>query len=105
MDLLDAIKESRNKKANFKQTFDIIINLRNVDLKRPENRIKLDVNLPKGLGKPIKSVIIADILLPYTKDLENVIVIKRGDLENYDKKKTKHLNPQHIKNSLSLRRK
>lgn len=91
MNLKDAIKEARNTKRNFKQTFDIIISLRNIDLKRPENRIKIDVNLPKGTGKPVKSAIVADVLLPYAKDIENLIVISKDDLERINKKQIKKI--------------
>jgi len=91
MDLKEAIKGARNSKRNFKQTFDIIISLKNIDLKRPENRIKLDVSLPKGTGKPVKSALIVDALLPLTKELENVIVITKDDLEKLNKKQVKKI--------------
>lgn len=91
MNLKDAIKEARNTKRNFKQTFDLIISLRNIDLKRPENRIKLDVNLPKGTGKPVKSAIVADILLPYAKEIDNAIIISKDDLEKINKKQIKKI--------------
>ncbi|MBU3904723.1 MAG: 50S ribosomal protein L1 [Nanoarchaeota archaeon] len=91
MNLKEAIKEARNTERKFKQTFDIIINLKNIDLKRPENRIKTDVNLPKGLGKPSKIGLIVDALASETVGLENVIVIKRDELIKLDKKKIKKL--------------
>ncbi len=89
MNLKDAIKEARNTKRNFKQTFDLIMILKNLDLKKPENRIKTEVNLPKGIGKPAKIAIIADALIPHTKDLENVIIIKKDDLPKMNKKQVK----------------
>ncbi len=91
MNLKEAIKESRNTERKFKQTFDIIINLKNLDLKRPENRIKTDVNLPKGLGKPVKIGLIVDQLASLTTGLENVIIIKRDGIEKLDKKKIKKI--------------
>lgn len=91
MNLKDAIKESRNSERKFKQTFDIIINLKNIDLKRPENRIKTDILLPKGLGKPVKTGLILDALASQAKDLENVIIITREELPNLDKKKVKKI--------------
>lgn len=91
MDLKEAIKGARNSKRNFKQTFDIIISLKNIDLKRPENRIKLDVGLPKGTGKPVKSALIVDALLPLTKELENSVVITKDDLEKLNKKQVKKI--------------
>ena len=94
MNLKDAIKEARNKKANFKQTFDLIINLKNLDLKRPENRIKTEINLPKPLGKPRKIAIIADVLIPQTKGLENIILIKKDELPKMNKKQVKNIASQ-----------
>lgn len=46
--ILNAIKELRekSKKRNFPQTFDLIVNLKEFDLKKPENKINEDVFLP-----------------------------------------------------------
>ncbi len=91
MNLNEAIKQARNTQRNFKQTFDLIINLKNVDLKKPDNRIKADINLPKGIGKVKKAAIIADVLIPHAKNLDNVILIKREDLEKMNKKLAKKI--------------
>lgn len=47
-----AIEES--KPRNFTQSIDVIINLKDVDLKNPDNRIKKEVVLPNGRGKEVK---------------------------------------------------
>ncbi len=60
--VLEAVREARerSKKRNFTQSFELIINLRDVDLRRPENRINERVELPKGLGsKPQKVCVFA----------------------------------------------
>jgi len=88
---IEQIKQARNSTRKFRQTFDLIISLKNMDLKKPENRIKTEILLPKGLGRLVKTCIVADALLPHTKDLENVIVIKREDLERMTKKEAKKL--------------
>jgi large subunit ribosomal protein L1 len=51
-----AIQEAVNnaKERRFVETVDMAVNLRNVDMKRPENRIDAIVTLPHGLGKPRK---------------------------------------------------
>jgi len=56
--ILEAVREARerSKKRNFTQSFELIINLRDVDLKRPENRINERVELPKGLGSKSQKV-------------------------------------------------
>ncbi len=41
-------------KRKFKQTYEFIINLRNLDLKKPEDQIELWVKLPHDKGKPTK---------------------------------------------------
>ncbi len=41
-------------KRKFKQTYDFIINLRHLDLKKPEEQVELWVKLPFDKGKPIK---------------------------------------------------
>lgn len=54
--LVDAISDAINnsKPRKFVETVEMAVNLRNVDLKRPENRIDTIVALPHGLGKPRK---------------------------------------------------
>lgn len=86
--IIEAIKNAReSKKRNFKQTFDLAINLRNIDLKKPENRIKTDIILPNGFGKDLKIGVIADTLIPQTKDLNNIILIKKDQIEDLRKNK------------------
>jgi large subunit ribosomal protein L1 len=50
--ILGAITKSRDasKKRRFEQTFELAINFRELDMKRPENRINLRVQLPNGIG-------------------------------------------------------
>jgi len=50
--IMSAITEARGKspKRNFEQTFEMAINLRELDMKRPENRVNLRVQLPNGIG-------------------------------------------------------
>lgn len=54
--ILDALIEVRAKKGerNFKQSVDLVVNLRDIDLKRPENRVNLNVNLPNTVAKSQK---------------------------------------------------
>ncbi len=50
---LDTLKEEA-KKRNFSQTIDLIINLKDLDLKKPEHHVDVFVRLPKGRGKKVK---------------------------------------------------
>ena len=54
--VLKALKELREsqKKRNFSQGVDLIINLKNLDLKKPENHIELYIPLAHGKGKKNK---------------------------------------------------
>lgn len=86
--VIEAIKKARgDKKRNFKQSFDLAINLKNIDLKKPDNKIKTEVKLPHGIGKETNIGVIVDSLFAQTKDLPNVIVIRKENLENFGKNK------------------
>ncbi|MDV3104168.1 50S ribosomal protein L1 [Thermococcus waiotapuensis] len=60
--LVEAVKEAkaRAKPRNFTQTVEMAVNLKDIDLKKPENRFKLEVVLPHGRGKEQKIAVIAD---------------------------------------------
>ena len=51
-----------SKKRNFSQTFDIIVSLKELDLKKPESKINEDVFIPHGKGKESKVVVFSDTL-------------------------------------------
>ncbi|MFH1637372.1 MAG: 50S ribosomal protein L1 [Candidatus Woesearchaeota archaeon] len=55
-EFLNAIKKLRTdaKKRKFNQTFDFIVNLKNLDLKKPDNKVDLFLVLPHGIGKKRK---------------------------------------------------
>ncbi|RLI37786.1 50S ribosomal protein L1 [Candidatus Bathyarchaeota archaeon] len=57
----DAIRELREKtkKRNFNQSVELIINLRDVDMKRPEERIQELIELPHPIGKEVKVCVFA----------------------------------------------
>ena len=46
------------KKRNFVETVELAINLKDVDLSIPKNRIQEDIILPNGRGKPIRVCVI-----------------------------------------------
>jgi len=86
--IIEAIKKARDiKKRNFKQSFDFAINLKNIDLRKPENKIKTEIRLPNGTGKETKIGVIVDALFSQTKDIENVLVINKAQLEGFGRNK------------------
>jgi large subunit ribosomal protein L1 len=84
-EILEAIKKARevSKKRNFEQTFDLIVNLRALDTRKPENRINDIVELPYGIGKEIKVVVFSDEI----KELEGAEVINSKEIEEIAKNK------------------
>src|SRR3989339_1098922 len=61
MKLDEALKKIREgEKRKFSQTVDLIVNIRNIDLKNPANKFSKDILLPHGRGKEISVCIISD---------------------------------------------
>lgn len=60
--VLKALKQMReaSEKRKFTQSVDLTISLKDIDLKKPENRIAEEVVLPHGIGKPRKVVMFAE---------------------------------------------
>jgi len=60
-EILTALEEMRanSGERGFKQAVDLIINLKELDLKRPENRVTLNVSLPHGTGRGQKVCVFA----------------------------------------------
>lgn len=55
--LLEAIERAKSsKKRNFLQSLELIVNVKGVDLTKPENRFSETVELPNGLGKNKKTI-------------------------------------------------
>ena len=79
--IIEGIKKLReSKKRNFLQSFDLIVNLKNINVKKPENKINEIVELPNGRGKPAKIAIFSDSL----KD-ENLRIITSEEIERLGK--------------------
>ncbi|MEM3745477.1 MAG: 50S ribosomal protein L1 [Candidatus Bathyarchaeia archaeon] len=59
--LIEAVKELRAKtpKKNFKQSIELIINLRDVDVSKAENRIQETIELPHQIGKKVNVCVFA----------------------------------------------
>ena len=47
-------------KRNFKQTVELMINFRGIDFTKTENRLNIEIPLPKGRGKEMKVAVFAD---------------------------------------------
>lgn len=66
--ILKAIKELREKQAkrNFSQTFDLVISLKEIDVKKQENKISEDIVLPHGRGSEASIIVFSESV----KDLD-----------------------------------
>jgi large subunit ribosomal protein L1 len=82
--ILKAIKESRekSKKRNFSQTFDLIISLKEFDLKKPESKFTEDVVLPHGRGDEARVMVFSDNIKG-----DDFSVMTNADLQNLAKNK------------------
>ncbi|AAR39387.1 NEQ546 [Nanoarchaeum equitans Kin4-M] len=91
---VDQVKKAREgKKRRFTQTFELIFNLKNVDLRK--YRLSTYIVLPRGRGK--KMPILA-IVGPENKELAEKyfdIVLTREDLKQLDKRTAKKLAKRH----------
>ncbi|MFH0711276.1 MAG: 50S ribosomal protein L1 [Candidatus Aenigmatarchaeota archaeon] len=82
--ILKAVKESRekSKKRNFSQTFDLVISLKEFDLKKPESKFTDDVVLPHGRGDEARVMVFSDNITG-----EGFDVMTNADLQNLAKNK------------------
>ncbi|ASJ01376.1 50S ribosomal protein L1 [Thermococcus gorgonarius] len=85
--LVEAVKEAkaRAKPRNFTQTVEIAVNLKDIDLRKPENRFKLEVVLPHGRGKEPKIAVIADGAVAEAAKKLGLDVISGEELEELAK--------------------
>ncbi len=70
------------KVRKFTQTYDLIITLKEIDAKKPENRFDVSFQLPKGRGKKANVVIFSD-----TNSSNNAKVLQTNDINNLGKNK------------------
>ncbi len=87
-EILEAVKKAKedSKPRNFTQSIDVVINIKDLDVKKPENRIDEEVFLPQGRGKDVRIVFIADgELALQAKNAGADLVITRSELEDLGK--------------------
>jgi len=94
--LIESVKEAKSKaeKRKFAQSIELIINLREIDMKKPESKIQESIELPHPVGKQNKVCVIASGELALkAKRAGADLVIERAELEalGNDKKRQKTL--------------
>jgi large subunit ribosomal protein L1 len=94
--ILNAVKEakSNSEKRNFVQSIELVINLQDIDPKKPESKIQELIELPYPPGKENKVCVVASGEMALKAKKAGVdLVVERGDLDALmgDKKKQKEL--------------
>ncbi len=98
--VLEAIKEAkeRSKKRKFSQSIELIINLRDIDMKKPEAKIQENIELPHAPKKKTTVCVIATGELALkAKKANTELVLSKADLEALvtDKKRQKQIANNH----------
>jgi len=88
-ELQSAIAKAKDisPKRNFKQSFDLIINLKGLDLKKPEHQIDTFISLPHARGKKVKvCALVGPELNAQAKGIFDSVILA-DDFEKYKEKK------------------
>lgn len=97
-DIQNAIEElQKQEKRNFKQTFDMIIALRGLDLKKPDNQLDFYVTLhyPHGIKRRICGLVGTELYDQAKEVFDTVIHVDEFSQYEGNKQKIKHLADNH----------
>ena len=91
------LEESKKLKRKFKQNIDMVINLKNIDLNIPKNRVSEEIVLPHGRGNLAKIVLFASGELAIKSKKHVDLLIKPEEIEELakDKKQFKKIADEH----------
>jgi large subunit ribosomal protein L1 len=91
--VIKILEESKKLDRKFKQNIDLVINLKNIDLNIPKNRIDEEILLPHGRGKDVKIALFASGELAVKSKKLVDLLIKPEEIEELsgDKKKFKKI--------------
>jgi len=80
--VLEAIKKVKqnSKKRKFVQSIELAVNMKDVDLKKPENRLNTELTLPNEIGRDPKICVIATGDLAVKAKNAGVYVIDKDEL-------------------------
>jgi large subunit ribosomal protein L1 len=97
--VLEAIRKLREtqKKRNFSQSLDLIVNLRDLDLKKPEEQVDIFAVLhhPTGKKKKICALVGPELMDEAKANCDKAIMVDDFDTYAKDKKLTKNLARQY----------
>jgi len=83
------LEESKKLNRKFKQNIDLVVNLKNIDLNMPKNRIDEEVILPHGRGIEAKISLFASGELAVKSKKHVDLLIKPEEIEDLSKNKKK----------------
>ncbi|MCX6665074.1 MAG: 50S ribosomal protein L1 [Euryarchaeota archaeon] len=83
------LEETKKLERKFKQTIDVVINLKNIDLNDAKNRVDEEIVLPHGRGDEAKVVLFASGELAMKSKNSVDLLIKPEDIEELSKDKKK----------------
>ena len=91
------LDEKHNKKRKFKQSIDLVINIKGIDFNDPKNRIEEEILLPSGRGKDAKVALFASGELALKAKGVADLIIKPEEIEDLakDKKNFKKIAENH----------
>ena len=86
--LVELRKNIEEKKRKFTQSFDVIFNLKDIDLNQPKNRLNIEVKLPFSINRDRKVCVIAEGDLALRgKNAGVARVIEKDELQKFGKDK------------------
>jgi len=95
--VIEVLKQVRNKKRNFSQAVDLVVSLKDLDLKKPEHQVDFFISLQNNPGKKAKiAALVAQELASEAKNVCDTVVMQ-DEFTKYvkDKKLLKKLVREH----------
>ncbi len=96
-EILKALKDIKNKKRKFSQSIDLVVSLKDLDMKKPEHQVDFFITLPNFAGKKASvCALVAQELAAEAKDVCDAVILQE-DFQRYakDKKAVKKLVREH----------
>ena len=81
------LDESKKLERKFKQNIDLVVNLKNIDLNNPKNRLEEEIILPHGRGSVAKIALFASGELAVKSKTHVDLLIKPEEIGDLSKDK------------------
>jgi len=75
--VIEALKQVRNKKRNFSQAVDLVVSLKGIDLKKPEQQVDFFITLQNNPGRKAKiAALVAQELASEAKNVCDTVILQ-----------------------------